>query len=110
MACRRPCTECPWRRDTPAGQFPPERYEALSGTTGEPGREAPFGAPWFACHKAPEGEEFHCAGWLAAVGLTHLGVRLKAAFDPEVAAALRPGDDWPELYESYEELLATHGG
>ncbi|WP_425301265.1 DUF6283 family protein [Nocardia wallacei] len=65
---RYPCAECPWRRDTPAGQFSQERYDDLAATTGSPGREAWLDAPLLACHKSPEGGEETCAGWLAAVG------------------------------------------
>lgn len=109
VVCRRPCIECPWRVDVAPGQFPPERYEALRGTTGEPGREAPLGAPLFACHKAPEGGEFVCAGWLAAVGLENLTARLLAVQGRLTGVGFHPGDDWPELHGSYAELLAVHG-
>jgi Family of unknown function (DUF6283) len=107
---RRPCTECPWRKDVAPGQFPPERYEELAQTTGTPGNEAPLGAPMFACHKAPDGGEFVCAGWQAAVGLENLTARLAASrggIDPE---GFHPGPDWPELYASYVALLEVHGG
>lgn len=106
---RRPCTECPWSRETTPGQFPPERYEALRGTTGSPGREVFLDAPMFACHKAPEGDEFYCAGWLASVGYYHLGVRVLLAKNALPVEAMEPGPDWPELYESYDALLAVHG-
>lgn len=106
---RRPCTECPWVKATPRGQFPPERYAALRGTTGTPSEQVFFDAPRFACHKAPEGEEFDCAGWLAAVGLWHLGVRVLVAQGHLPAEALRPGAGWPELHRSYDELEAVHG-
>lgn len=108
-ACRRPCTECPWRKDTLPGQFSAERYEQLRITTGERGHEAPLGSPQFACHKAPEGEEFVCAGWLAAVGYYNLSARVAAAYGHIPHEAFQPGDGWPELYESYAELLAVHG-
>lgn len=110
MAARRPCTECPWRVDVEPGQFPPERYEELRRTTGRPGAEVGWDAPRFACHKSPDGREFECAGWLAAVGYEHLGVRISLArgtVDPE---AMTPGSDWPELHKSYDDdLLAVHG-
>lgn len=106
---RRPCAECPWVAATPPGQFPPERYAALRATTGSPGREAWLDAPWFGCHKAREGEDFYCAGWLAAVGVEHLGVRVAVARGAVDVAALAPGPDWPPLHASYEELEAVHG-
>ena len=106
---RYPCSECPWRCDTPPGKFPAERYEALRATSGTRGREAPVGSPMFACHKSPEGREEACAGWLAAVGYESLTVRLQLAFGRLDPAALTPGDDWPELFDSYEQMAATQG-
>ena len=52
---RRPCAECPWRRDVAAGKFSSERFDALADTSGGPGCEAPLSAPMFACHKTAEG-------------------------------------------------------
>ena len=107
---RYPCAECPWRRDTPPGMFPTHRYDALAATTGSPGNEAPLGAPMFACHKSSEGREEACAGWLAAVGIEHLGVRVAVtmgALGPEV---LEPGEDWPELFSSYDEMAEVQAG
>lgn len=103
----RPCAECPWRCDTSPGQFPACRYDALRNTAGASGAEAGLRAPMFACHKTPDGQERACAGWLAAVGIDHLGVRLAVAqgcLDPR---ALSPGDGWPELFGSYEEMAST---
>lgn len=102
---KKPCRECPWRRDTPPGQFDEDRYEALRSTVGEQGAEASWDAPMFACHLTAEGREQPCAGWLAVVGIEHLGVRIhinQGSLPPEV---LQPGDDWPPLFETYDELV-----
>ena len=107
---RYPCAECPWRRDTPPGQFTQCRYGALQATSEGPGHEADLSAPMFACHKSPEGSEEACAGWLATVGGEHLGVRLAVITGRLPAEALRPGGGWPVLFESYEEMAATQGG
>lgn len=101
-----PCAECPWRTDTPPGKFPIERYEALAGTSGSRGAEAPLGAPMFACHKSGEGKERACAGWLASVGYEHLGVRLAVVTGALPAEALTPDPDWPELFDTYEQMAA----
>ncbi len=61
----------------------------------------------FACHRAPEGGEYACAGWLAAVGHHHLGVRVAVITGRLDPAALEPGEDWPALFETYEEMAAT---
>jgi hypothetical protein len=100
----KPCPECPWVKATAAGQFSRERFEALRGTTGEPGNEAPLGAGLFACHKSAEGKEIPCAGWLAAVGIESLSVRLLISTGSLPAEVLHPGEDWPELHESYDEM------
>lgn len=106
----RPCGECPWRRDQPAGRFPACRYEALRNTSADTdGASVPLGAPMFGCHKSPEGAEMACAGWLAVEGHRHVGVRLAVAtgqLDPE---ALHPGEGWPELYASYQEMAEFNG-
>src|SRR5688572_9909879 len=65
---KRPCADCPWRKDVAPGQFAGERYEQLRSTTGRStsgrrGEEAPMGSPLFACHKSKVGAEIPCAGW-----------------------------------------------
>jgi hypothetical protein len=61
----------------------------------------------FACHKTPEGREMACAGWLAAVGEENITVRYMVCLGEIPAEALRPGDDWPVLFDSYRELEET---
>lgn len=107
---RFPCARCPWKRETPPGEFSAERYEALKCTSEQPdGIEPGLSAPMFACHKTDEGAEEACAGWLAAVGHRHIGVRLAVAHGRLDAAALRPGEGWPELFDAYEEMAAHQG-
>lgn len=109
MRCRRaPCDECPWRRDVPEGLYPviPSTAAAVQGG---PGAEAPMDAPIVACHKSPEGDDLPCAGWLAVAGVDHLGVRLAVAQGRIPPEALRPGEDWPELVDSFAEMVARHG-
>lgn len=105
----RPCAECPFQVDTPPGQFEACRFDALQETAGGPGREAPIGAPMFACHKTAEGTEIACAGWLAVCGLDHLGVRLAVATGALPAEVLRPAEGWPELFGTYDEMAVRQG-
>lgn len=107
--CVRPCGNCPWRRDSSAGEFPAERYEALRTTVGYPGREAGLGAPIFACHKSEPGSDRACAGWLAVAGADHLGIRLAVALGRLPASALYPGAEWPDLFDSYDEMAERNG-
>lgn len=108
-AQKHPCSDCPWRRDTPPGQFDACRYDALRSTSGEPGREVSIGAPMFACHNTIEGRDAACAGWLAVVGYHHLGVRLAVIMGALDPSALEPGDDWPDLFDTYEEMADAQG-
>lgn len=105
----KPCTQCPFRVDTPPGQFEACRFEALRNTAGGSGREAPIGAPMFACHKTAEGKEIACAGWLAVCGYDHLGVRFAVATGALPAEMLRPGRDWPMLFGNYEQMAGRQG-
>lgn len=102
--CVRPCANCPWRRDSPAGEFTADRYQALRATAGRPGREAGLAAPVFACHKTEPGSDRACAGWLAVAGIEHLGIRLAITLGRLPASVLRPGENWPELFASYDEM------
>lgn len=87
-----------------------ERYEALRATAGRPGAEVGLNAPVFACHKSADGKEIACAGWLARVGMDHLGIRLAVVTGDIDPAQLEPGDGWPELYETYDELVEAQNG
>lgn len=104
-----PCEECPFRKDTEPGQFPDDRYEALRSTRGAPGDEAPMDAPLFACHKSQDGKDLACAGWLAVCGYDHLGIRIAVLNGRLPPRVLRPGDPWPELFESYDEMAEAQG-
>lgn len=106
-----PCKRCPWKKETPPGEFPASRYEELRVTSEQPGGYEPgIGAPMFACHKTAEGRERACAGWLAAVGHRHLGVRLAVAQGRIPAEALAPRPGWPALFDSYQEMAAHQAG
>lgn len=104
-----PCSNCPWRKDSEPGEFPPERYEALRSTSGRPGGEAGLTAPIFACHKSTEGHDRACAGWLVVCGFDHLGIRLAVVTKRLPAEALFPKADWPELFDSYDKLAERNG-
>lgn len=107
---KRPCGECPWSKETPPGQFPLSRYEEIAHTSGEPGTEAPLGAPLFACHMSLEGRDVPCAGWLAAIGRESLPVRVLVAYEELPPEVLDPGPDWPELFDSYAAMMNAQGG
>lgn len=105
---RQPCANCPWRRDAPVGEFAAQRYEQLRSAVGGPGAEAGLDAPIFACHKSVPGRDRACAGWLAVAGVDHLGMRLAVAMGRLPAEVLAPGSDWPELFSTFDEMVARN--
>ncbi|MEU2086623.1 DUF6283 family protein [Streptomyces albus] len=103
----RPCARCPWRRDADLTAFTDADMAMLRGSDGRPGDEAPPTAPNVACHRDQPGTAHAwrlCAGWLAVVGHSHLGIRATAMAGGLPHTALAPGDGWPELYGSLSEL------
>lgn len=104
-----PCRSCPWRRDHEPGTFGIDRYEQLAQTSVSAGG-GHLGAPMFACHLTPDGAEHACAGWLAVEGHGHIGVRLAVVTGRIDAAALSPGEGWPELWESFGEMVEHVAG
>lgn len=100
---KRPCDECPWRKDCEPGRFEPERWAALAESVPDlrTGFGPEFGAILFACHKTPEGEERACAGWLAREGVNHPTVRLAVAMGSIAPEALDIREGWPELHEDF---------
>ncbi|WP_336214726.1 DUF6283 family protein [Nonomuraea sp. LPB2021202275-12-8] len=110
---RFPCGPCPWKRTATPGEFPAERYVALRATCppDENGFPPPPGTPMFGCHvgEPGTGEDLACAGWLAVEGFEHLGVRVALSDGRIDPTALEPGLNWPDLYDSYEELAAANG-
>ncbi|MEX3952717.1 DUF6283 family protein [Paraburkholderia sp. EG287B] len=105
----KPCASCPWRHTAGAEDIPNfdlALAEKLADTCPDDRGMGPdFGASMFACHQSREGEEFACAGWLAKVGHHHPAVRLAVVSGRLDSAALEPGVDWPELHDSYREVL-----
>lgn len=105
-----PCPSCPWRVDKDARDIPNfslPMAESLAGTSPDENDMGPeFDAAFFACHQSKEGSEIPCAGWLAAVGHRHPGVRLAVSMRRVSPAALSPGEDWPQLHDNYPDVLA----
>lgn len=95
------CDQCPWRKDAPHGLFSRERFDAMRTTVGDGDAIRPI----FACHKAPEGHETACVGYLMVCGWTNIVVRVAAAMGRVDPKALRsPGP----LFESFDEMYAAN--
>ncbi|MCP2323632.1 hypothetical protein HDA40_002139 [Hamadaea flava] len=100
-----PCASCPWRRDN-RPTLTGRQVLALRDSCGARGDEAGLSAPMVACVMGEQ--QRPCAGWLAAHGVEHLGVRFLAATGKIPAAALKPQPGWPACYANLEELAEAH--
>jgi len=105
----KPCPGCPWRVDKDATHIPNFSLEKAEGLAQTSPCERGFGPSYtdnmFACHQSKEGEEFACAGWLATVGSEHPRVRLAVATNRLPHWALRPGEGWPELHSTFQQVI-----
>ena len=112
----RPCSAsryslpCPWRRDTAGSRLMPPRLatEDFRRFCGTEQQEAPPDAGFFICHKSQPGRPIVCAGWLAAVGHHHIGVRLAVCLGWIPADRLENPPDGPPLFSTFEAMVAGH--
>lgn len=98
--CRRPCPECPWRKEN-AGNFPAEAFRHSAPTA----YDAAFST--FACHMAGAEKSAICAGFLLQNADNNLGVRMAAMrgdYDPR-----RVEPSGAELFESYRDMAEANG-
>lgn len=97
---RRPCENCPWRKDARPGEFSAERYRALAASAYD------LSEVLFACHKSLDGREVTCAGFLARGADHNLAVRFAY-----LRRGLEPIDrsDGLDLYEGFRELAIANG-
>lgn len=104
-----PCPSCPWRTDQGAQDIPgfsiAKARDLAATCPNERGHGPSYGAELFACHQSKEGGEIPCAGWLATVGHAHPAVRIAVIGGRLPMDALSPGANWPQLHDSYGQVL-----
>jgi hypothetical protein len=94
---KKPCDECPWRRDVPTGKFKPQRFRDLAETAYD------MAGKIFACHKSPEGREFVCAGYLLQASAHNLTLRMaRQSFDVG-------NPDKVPLFMTYRRMAIANG-
>lgn len=97
----KPCAQCPWRTDQPAGRFPAEAYRHSAPTAYDMAKNA------FACHMSGVGRPQTCAGFLLSEGAVHnLQVRLKLM---RGAIDLGQVKSRHQLYPSYRAMAVANG-
>lgn len=99
-AHKRPCPNCPWRRDAPVGHFPPEAFQRLAASAYDMDRMI------FQCHDTTPENPVVCAGFLERGATHNLTVRL-AYMNNEIEPMDRSGG--VELFEDYREMAIANG-
>lgn len=98
---RKPCAECPWRRDTQVGDFPAEAFR-ISARTAYDCSERVFG-----CHMSGIQRPQVCAGFLLANADNNIAVRLAQIRGHLDMDDIHAGG--AELYNSYREMAVANG-
>ncbi len=96
---KKPCSECPWRRDVEPGRFPPERFRLLAASAYD------VAITIFACHKSADKHPTACAGFLLRGATHNLSIRLARSCGNigEVS------DGGYELFQNYREMAIANG-
>ena len=106
---RKPCGNCPFRKEAPLAHWHPEEYLMLSRlerTEGDFSTSATFG-----CHKdvnEPPPEREPCVGWLLHQrenGVPSIQLRLKLAMVPEALAQFNESEPAGPQYETIAEFV-----
>lgn len=97
--CRRPCADCPWRKDA-VGVFPPLAFKHSAETAFD------MATHTFACHTAGSANTKICAGFLLRGADHNLTVRLRrmrGAIGNDVT------DGGHELHPGYRSMAVANG-
>lgn len=97
---RKPCADCPWRKDAETDVWSKERFQMLAVDCRDDGMKA------MACHKSGQEQPYACAGFLAQVGYESVGVRILAMQGGET-----PDDIYTnglDLFETFEQMLEAN--
>lgn len=97
---RKPCDECPWRKDK-AGSFPPEAFKHSANTATDMSEHT------FACHMAGPENPAVCAGFLMMGADHNLAVRMRymsGAWDFDSIS-----DGGFDLWDSYVAMAVGNG-
>lgn len=109
---RRPCSDCPWRKDA-VGQFPAEAFRLSASTAYDvPDAVAELmrtgKAPGtFGCHQSGARKPATCAGFLLSESATHnFTLRLRGIQGHRITGLSDAGH---ELFATYREMAEANG-
>ena len=96
--CKRPCADCPWRKDA-TGEFPAEAFRHSASTAYDMAQNT------FACHQAGAEEPRVCAGFLLRGADHNLAVRMGVMQGNYQGVS----DGGHELHENYRAMAIANG-
>lgn len=97
---REVCEECPWRKDSPIGAFPPEAYRHSARTAYDAAMTT------FACHMSGSDHPKTCAGFLLAQTVHNLQCRINTATGRLDCGSVR---QTVPIYRTYREMAVANG-
>jgi len=109
---RKPCPNCPFRKDAKLAYWHPTMYLMLRDIEVAEGDF--FSARSFGCHQdrhKPKKEVEPCVGWLLNQRehrVPNIALRLTLMTKPEVLAQFEESEADGELYETVDELVQTN--
>lgn len=96
-----PCEQCPWRKDSPIGAFPPDAYRHSARTAYD------MADSTFSCHVAGKDKPQTCAGFLLQSAEHNMQVRIGLMTGRLDLSRLHDGG--VSLYDSYREMAEANG-
>ena len=101
---RKPCANCPWRRDAEPGYWHPDHFRDIWRTCQDDGHSLML------CHKSSKDvdEPLVCQGWIRVLKTDAVGVRI-ALIQGRVTAEEMDDLDTADLYASFDEMMAANG-
>lgn len=95
--CRKPCSECPWRKDAQPGRFGAEHFRRLANTAYDMNHHV------FTCHKSLNDKPLVCAGFLLRGAAHNLTVRMNYG-----KARQEADGGGLELFDSYRQMAIAN--
>lgn len=103
---RKPCENCPWRRDAEPEYWDPDHFRDIWGSCQDDGMAMML------CHKStvlPESErnDLACQGWARVMGFDSIGVRIAVLSGKLTTDEV--DDVAADLYDTFAEMLEANG-
>jgi Family of unknown function (DUF6283) len=103
---KKPCNNCPWRRDAPREHWDPQHFRDIWTNCQDDGMNSML------CHKATalpaeERNGLVCQGWIRVMGCNAIGVRI-ASMTGKVSLEEIEDREGLDLFDSFEDMLRAN--